>query len=180
MQYAQKKDQSMLNSMHFILWRRWWCKRLCRRFSSFRIGMMLKLSELYEWDASDARTAGNDEFNWDSFRRDVEEDIKAFTEREWREGMKTKSSFEDTGNTHLQSQIRGRRWQMWHLQPSHRGLRACDNGMHRWTGMDTEIQKRLGLHEDSTSAIVERTKRILERWERSTKDHVPEAPRSKN
>ena len=45
--------------------------------------------------------------------------------------------------------------------------------------MDTEIRKRLGLREDSTSASVKRTKRTLERWERSTKDHVPKAPRSK-
>ena len=36
---------------------------------------MLELSELYEWHASDARTASNDEFNWDSFRRDVKEHI---------------------------------------------------------------------------------------------------------
>ena len=62
-----------------------------------------------------------------------------------------------------------------HTEDLEHVIMECTDGQ----GMDTEIQRRLGLHEDSTSAIVERTKGILERWERSTKDHVPEAPRSK-
>ena len=44
-------------------------------------------------------------------------------------------------------------------------------------GIEIVIRKRLGLHEDSTSGIVEQTKRNLERWERATKDYSPRATR---
>ena len=43
--------------------------------------------------------------------------------------------------------------------------------------MEIEIRKRFGLRVDSTSGIVEQTKRNLERWERATKDYSPRAPR---
>ena len=41
-------------------------------------------------------------------------------------------------------------------------------------GMEIEIRMRLGLHEDSTSEIVERTKRFSKD---GTKDYSPRAPR---
>ena len=44
-------------------------------------------------------------------------------------------------------------------------------------GMETEIRKRLGLHEDSTSETVEQTEPNRERREQATKEHYPRAPR---
>ena len=63
-----------------------------------------------------------------------------------------------------------------HTEDLEHVIMECTDGQ----GKDTEVQKRSGLHEDSTSTIVERTKRTLERWERCTKDHVPKAPRFDN
>lgn len=37
------------------------------------------------------------------------------------------------------------------------------------TDSDIEIQKKLGLHEDSTREIINETKRILERWEKHSR-----------
>ena len=44
--------------------------------------------------------------------------------------------------------------------------------------MEVEIRKRLGLRAGSTSEIVERTTRILERWVRATKDYSIRTPMS--
>ena len=55
---------------------------------------MLKLCELYECDAMRTRFTAEEQYSWGSFRKDVNDRTKAFTDEESREGMESKSSLE--------------------------------------------------------------------------------------
>ncbi|XP_018497356.1 uncharacterized protein LOC108865136 [Galendromus occidentalis] len=157
---------------------------------------MKTLSLKYECDKIVVKRSGAGGACLNTFKKSVEKKIRDLVHQEWRDGMNEKSSlaryrkhkqqcgtidhiYDNSRGSVLLAQARagflrtrkfGSRFE--EIDPICRicgqeeslehVLMACQEE----TCGDDEIQKRLGLHEESERRVINDTKRILERWER--------------
>ena len=143
------------------------------------------------------RFIAEEQRSWDSFRKAVNDGIKTFTDEECKGRTESKSSLV------RYRQFKLNRGTIDHIYDNSKGSTPLASARARFLntnsfrarfeggdgkcvlcghhtevrGMEIEIRKRLGPHEDSMSETVEQTKRNLERWDRATKDYSPGAPR---